>query len=121
MGKPVCGDGPTYPIRLDSPKDKIRELASAPLMYLAISAMSRSPFLILVNNGAGVARMFGIPWPKMPKAALKNFSKIMSKANIAKEFDCLQVSIGDAEQLSITISQDNNKHMPNSTRACGVC
>jgi len=95
-GKPVRGDGPKYPIRIESPEDNIRELA--PLMYLAISAMS------LVNNGAGVARMFGIPWPKMPKAALKKFAKSMSKANTAQEFDCLQASIGDAKQLITQIS-----------------
>jgi len=106
-GKPVRGDGPTYPIRIDSPKDQIRELA--PLMYLAISAMS------LVNNGACVARMFGIPWPKMPKAALKKFAKTMRKTNTVEQFDCLQASIGDAKQLSTTISQDNNKDMRDST------
>jgi len=107
-GKPVRGDGPTYPIRIDNPKDHIRELA--PLLYLAISAMS------LVNNGVGVARMFEIPWPKMPKAALKKFANTMSKANTAEQFDCLQASIGDAKQLSTTISQDNNRQMQDSTR-----
>ena len=106
-GKPVPGDGPTYPIRIDSPKEKIRELA--PLMYLAVSAMS------LVNNGAGVARMFGIPWPKMPKAALKKFANTMSKANTAEQFDCLQASIGDVQQIGTTISQDNTKQMRDKT------
>ena len=106
-GKPVTGDGPTYPIRIDSPKEKMRELA--PLMYLAVSAMS------LVNNGAGVARMFGIPWPKMPKAALKKFANTMEKANTAEQFDCLQASIGDAKQMSTPTSQDNNKQMRDQT------
>jgi len=106
-GKPVPGDGPTYPIRIDSPKDQIRMYA--PLMYLSVSAMS------LVNNGAGVARMFGIPWPKMPKDALKKFAKTMSQDNTAEQFDCLQASIGVAKETSTPRSPDNNTQMRNET------
>jgi len=99
-GMPMDGDSdqPTYPIEITSPKEKLRELV--PLMCLGITAMS------LVSNGGGLARMFGIPVPKLSstaKGSMRAFANKMSKANSAEQFDCLQASIGDAKQSDSTV------------------
>jgi len=98
-GMPMDGDSdqPTYPIVIRTPKEKLRELV--PLMCLGITAMS------LVSHGGGLARMFGIPVPKLSSAAqgsMRAFANKMSKANSAEQFDCLQASIGDAKQSDST-------------------
>ena len=95
-------DRPTYPIEIRSPKEKLRELV--PLMCLGITAMA------LVSNGGGLARMFGIPVPKLSSTAqgsMRVFANKMSKANSAEQFDCLQASIGDAKEQSSRITPEN--------------
>jgi len=78
----------------------LRELV--PLMCLGITAMS------LVSHGGGLARMFGIPVPKLSSAAqgsMRAFANKMSKANSAEQFDCLQASIGDAQQSETVVTK----------------
>jgi len=71
-GSPVLSERAcsVYPIEIKSPRESLQKLV--PMMYLGIAAMSL---------GAGVARMFGIPAPKMPASeAFKAIGKI-SQAN----------------------------------------
>ena len=98
MPMEVDNDQLTYPIEIRSLKEKLRELV--PLMCLGITTMS------LVSNGRGLARVFGIPTPKLSSTAqgsMRAFANKMSKANSAEQFDCLQASIGDAKQSDSTV------------------
>ena len=57
----------------------------------------------MVSNGASIATMFGIPAPSLSKNAkdkINSFANKMSKTCTAQQFDCLQESISDAQQLS---------------------
>jgi len=66
-------------------------------MCLGITALS------MVSNGASIATMFGIPAPSLSKNAkdkINSFANKMSKTYTAEQFDCLQESISDAQQLS---------------------
>ncbi len=92
-GSPVLSElaGSVYPIDIKSPRESLQKLV--PMMYLGIAAMSM---------GAGVARMFGIPAPKMPASeAFKATGKI-SQANTVAQFDCLHESIEDAQKHNTT-------------------
>ena len=93
-GAPVLANNDTtYPIEIKSPRKALQTYM--PLMSLAITAMS------LVSNGAGVARMFGIPVPSLSSAVkgkMRAFAHNMSQENTAAQFDCLQKSILKVQQ-----------------------
>lgn len=84
-----------YPIEIKRPRDTVRKLL--PLMYLSISAVS------LANGAAGLARMFGVPAPMVPKSVKAKAGKLvkdLSKDNSLQEFDCLQSCLADANDAS---------------------
>jgi hypothetical protein len=84
-GLPVTRPGdPTYPIELKTRK-------FLPLMNVSIAAMYAH------NGAAGIAQLFGVPVPRLPKGMVRMAENIRnSVVNSVAQFDCLSLSLSPA-------------------------
>ena len=90
-GKPVVTkEGGDYPIKITLQSGHLK--AAMPYMKLGVKAMKMS------NGIAGVARMFGVPAPKIPQDVLKKAEKevgLMDQESTVAEFEVLQAALDD--------------------------
>ena len=62
------------------------ELTAQMIRYVSfVFDVSGHQYHVACQQRSGVVRLFGIPWCKMPKAALKK----LGKTNTIEQFDCL--------------------------------
>ena len=84
-GMPCLDPRGTYPLVITKPKEAL--LRFLPLMHLSLAAMS------LINQGAGLAHIFGVPVPRIPQGLRQEVKKLIKGLDAvasAKQFDCLQ-------------------------------
>jgi len=88
-GKPAVGGN--YPIEIKTNSQNLDKFL--PMMKLGVKAAS------VVNAGMGVARMFGIPAPKVPKNIMdkaKAGIEMLDKESSIAEFDLMQEGLSGA-------------------------
>ena len=88
-GKPVAGGN--YPIEIKTNSQNLDKFL--PMMKMGVKAVS------VVNAGMGVARMFGFPAPKVPKAIMEKAMagiEILDKESSIAEFDMMQEGLSGA-------------------------
>ena len=90
-GEPVIAKG--WPIVITTPSDKVPKLL--PVMQVGMRAMS------IYNGAAGVARMFGFPVPKVPKAWSKGTQEsieMLKKESSVADFSVVHSEVKDASE-----------------------
>ena len=95
-GEPVRGDG--YPIPITTPSDLVPKLL--PLMQVGMRAMS------VFNGAAGIARMFGFPFPKVPKdwtkGAQESIEMLKEKSSV-EQFGVVHDAVEEGKEESKTV------------------
>jgi hypothetical protein len=85
-GEPVTGG--VYPIEITEQSDYLKK--AMPYMKVGLTAMKAA------NGLAGVARMFGVPAPKVPKSVIARASKevkVLDQESTVAEFGVLQSAL----------------------------
>eukprot|EP00984_Skeletonema_dohrnii_P009007 scaffold3378_cov82-Skeletonema_dohrnii-CCMP3373.AAC.1 len=97
-GEPVRAEGEGWPIVITTPSELVHKLL--PLMMVGMRAMS------IYNGTAGMARLFGYPLPKVPKAWLKGAQEsveLLKKESSVEDFSVVheEVKGGSEEEKSV--------------------